>query len=208
MKKQIVFALTLAIAGSVALVQGQNAINGGGTAAKMAPGGIGSTVADFNLKDANGKSQTLSSVKGTKGTVLVWVSVQCPMVKAYNERIVQLAADFQAQGINVVGINSNNTETNDPDQIKAHASSVHYSFPVLIDKGNKIANALGAERTPETILLDANNVIVYRGRIDNSASPATVKTSELRDAIGDVLAGRPVAKPETTAVGCTIKKAA
>src|SRR5436190_20976043 len=100
MKKQIVFALILAIAGSMALVQGQIAINGSGAAAKMAPGGIGSTVADFNLKDANGKSQTLASVKGTKGTVLVWVSVQCPMVKAYNERIVQLAADFQSQGIN------------------------------------------------------------------------------------------------------------
>ncbi|MEO7507717.1 MAG: thioredoxin family protein [Pyrinomonadaceae bacterium] len=206
MKKQIVFALILAIGGSVALVQGQNAINGGGAAAKMAPGGIGSTVADFKLKDANGKSQTLSSVKGSKGTVLIWVSAQCPMVRAYNERIVQLAADFQSQGINVVGINSNSTES--ADEIKAHASAVHYSFPVLIDKGNKIADMLGAERTPETILLDANNVIVYRGRIDNSASPAMVKTSELRDAVGDVLAGRAVAKPETTAVGCTIKKAA
>ena len=206
MRKHFVFALILVVAGFGAAVSAQTAaFNGGGSSIKGAPGSIGSTVTDFRLPDPSGKSHSLADLKGKNGTVIVFVSAQCPMVKAYNERIIALADDFKAQGINVVGINSNSTETT--DQIKAHASAVHYNFTVLIDKGNKIADSLNASRTPETFLLDGTNRIVYHGRIDNSASPATATTSELRDAIADVVAGRPVAKSETTAVGCTIKKA-
>jgi peroxiredoxin len=163
-------------------------------------------VADFKLSDAKGKSHTLAELKGAKGTVIVFMSTVCPMVKAYNDRIIALATDFQAQGVNVIGINANFNET--AEMMRAHGSEIHYNFTILKDKDNKIADALGAERTPETILLDANNRVIYRGRIDSAAAPERVEHSELRDAIGDLLAGRPVAKPETTAVGCSIKRPA
>src|SRR5688572_1886516 len=68
---------------------------------------IGSTVENFKLNDVNGKEQSLESLKGKNGTVLIFVSAQCPVVKGYNERINQIAADYQSKGISFIGINPN-----------------------------------------------------------------------------------------------------
>ena len=151
----------------------------------------------------NGEAKSLADLKGKNGTVLVFISARCPVVKAYNERMEQLAKDYRAKGINFIGINANSTEP--LDEVKSHASA-HYTFPVLIDKGNKIADRLGAEHTPEVFFLDASNKLVYHGRIDNNRDRAMVSKSELKDALDAVLAGKPVAVTETAAVGCTIKK--
>ena len=91
--------------------------------------------------------------------------------------------------------------------VKAHAAQNNLNFPVLKDPANKIADRLGATVTPEAYFLDANNKLVYRGRIDNAKEAAQVNSSELRDAIEATLAGKPVAKTTATAFGCTIKRA-
>jgi len=166
--------------------------------------GIGQPVADFKLPDADGKERSLASLKGENGTVLIFVSTQCPMVKAYAERIEKLAQDYRAKGVNVVGINSNVAETS--DGIKAQIKNESFSFVILKDKGSKIADMLGAERTPEVYFLDASNKLVYHGRIDNHRDLAQVQTSDLRNAIDETLAGKPVTKAEAAAFGCTIKR--
>ena len=207
MRKHLLFALaftvaSLLLAGTLASAQ-TSSMNGAGAGPAATARSIGATVPDFTMTDVNGASKTLSDVKGAKGTVLIFISARCPVVKAYNERMEQLAKDYKARGINFVGINAN---SNEPlDEVKAHASA-HYSFPVLIDKGNKIADQLGAEHTPEVFLLDANNKLVYHGRIDNNRDQGMVSKSELKDALEAVLAGKAVAVTETAAVGCTIKK--
>src|SRR5918997_702400 len=131
-----------------------------------APPAIGSTIEDFTLPDVDNKERSLSSLKGAKGTVLIFISVQCPVSNAYNERMEKLARDYKAQGINVVGINSNATEP--ADAVKQHASEKGFTFTVLKDAGNRIADRLGARVTPEAYFLDAGNKLVYRGRIDNA----------------------------------------
>ena len=166
---------------------------------------IGSKVEDFKLPDAEGRARTLASLAGAKGTVLIFVSTQCPVSNAYNERMEKLAQEMKARGIGVVGINSNVAETR--EAIKAHAAEKGLSFAILKDEGNRIADRLGAGVTPEAFLLDSNNCLVYRGRIDNSRSGDAVTSSELREAIEAVLAGRPVAKSEVRAFGCSIKRA-
>ena len=165
---------------------------------------IGQPVSNFTLPDVNGKDQTLESVKGKNGTVLIFISAQCPMVKAYAERIEKLAQDYKARGVNVVGINSNATES--IDYIKEQIADEKFSFVVLKDKGNKIADILGAERTPEAYFLDASNKLVYHGRIDNHRDVTRVQANDLRDAIEATLAGKPVVKTEAAAFGCTIKR--
>ncbi|HKR02504.1 MAG TPA: thioredoxin family protein [Pyrinomonadaceae bacterium] len=165
---------------------------------------IGQPVADFKLPDVDGQEHSLSSVKGRNGTVIIFISAQCPMVAAYAERIEKLAQDYRARGVNVVGINSNATET--VDDIKHHISSNNFSFAVLRDKGSKIADMLGAERTPEVYFLDAANKLVYHGRIDNHKNVEMVQSNDLRDAIDATLAGKPVVKTEAAAFGCTIKR--
>ena len=166
---------------------------------------IGATVEDFTLPDADGKEQSLNSLKGKNGSVLIFVATKCPVSNAYNERMEKLAQDFKARGINVIGINANAAET--AAAVKAHAAENHLSFSVLKDPANKIADRLGATVTPEAYLLDANNKLVYRGRIDNAKDATQVNSSELRDAIEATLAGKPVAKTTATAFGCSIKRA-
>src|SRR5918994_6619900 len=120
-----------------------------------APPAIGSTIEDFTLPDADNKERSLKSLAGKNGTVLLFVSVQCPVSNAYNERMEKLAQDYKAKGIAVIGINSNVAE--DAAAVKAHAADNKLSFPILKDPGNKIADKLGATVTPEAYLLDAGN---------------------------------------------------
>lgn len=165
---------------------------------------IGQAVANFKLPDVEGRDQTLESIRGKNGTVLIFISAQCPMVKAYAERIEKLAQDYRARGVNVVGINSNVTE--DIDYIKQQIAAERFSFVILKDKNNKIADMLGAEKTPEVYFLDAANTLVYHGRIDNHKNITLVQSNDLRDAIEATLAGKPVVKTEAAAFGCSIKR--
>jgi len=169
-----------------------------------APPAIGATIEDFMLPDVDGTSRSLASLKGKNGSVIIFIAVQCPVSNAYNERMEQLAQDFKAKGINVIGINANSTD--DAAAVKAHAVEHKLSFVILKDPGNKIADRFGAKVTPEAYLLDASNKLLYHGRIDNSKDPAGVNSSELRDAMNLVLAGKPVEKTSASSFGCSIKR--
>ncbi|MCA1592414.1 MAG: thioredoxin family protein [Acidobacteria bacterium] len=166
---------------------------------------VGATVNDFKLPDAEGKERTLASLKGQKGTVLIFISTRCPVSNAYNERMEKLARDYSARGMSVVGINANVTET--AQDIKQHAAEKGLTFTILRDGGNKIADRLGAQVTPEAFLLNPDGKLVYRGRIDNSRSGDSITSSDLREAIDLTLAGQPVVKTEARAFGCSIKRA-
>jgi peroxiredoxin len=170
-----------------------------------APPAIGATIEDFSLPDTGGVDRALKAVKGKNGTVLLFISVQCPVSNGYNDRMEKLAQDYKAKGINVIGINSNVTE--DAESVKNHASEKHLTFVILKDGGNKIADKLGATRTPEAYLLDANNKLVYHGRIDNSQNPAQIESNDLRNALDSLVAGKPIEKTEAKAFGCNIKRA-
>ena len=170
------------------------------------PPAIGATITDFSLPDTDGTSHSLASLKGKNGTVLIFIAVQCPVSNAYNERMEKLAQDFKARGVNVIGINANTTEP--AADVKKHAMEHNLTFPILKDEGSKLADTLGATRTPEAYFLDANNKLLYHGRIDNSRDITQVNSSELRDAIDAALAGKPVAKTSANAFGCSIKRPA
>jgi len=170
-----------------------------------APPAIGATIEDFTLPDADNKERSLKSLAGKNGTVLLFIAVQCPVSNAYNERMEKLAQDYRARGINVIGINSNVKE--DAAAVKAHAAEHNLTFTILKDPGNKIADKLGASVTPEAYFLDANNKLLYHGRIDNARNPEQIETSDLRNALDAALAGKAIEKTEAKAFGCTIKRA-
>ena len=168
------------------------------------PPAIGSTIEEFSLPDVNGTERSLKSLAGKNGTVLLFIAVQCPVSNAYNERMEKLAEDYKAKGIAIVGINSNVAE--DAAAVKAHAAEHKFSFPILKDSGNKIADKLGASVTPEAYFIDVNNKLLYHGRIDNSRNAAQIETSDLRNALDAALGGKPIEKTEAKAFGCTIKR--
>ena len=170
-----------------------------------APPAIGATVDEFTLPDVNGQEHSLKSLKGKNGTVLIFIAVQCPVSNAYNDRMEKLAEDYKDKGIAVIGINANSSE--DAATVKTHAAEKHLTFTILKDAGNKVADKLGAARTPEAYFLDANNKLLYHGRIDNSQNPDAIESNDLRNALDSSLAGKPVEKPEAKAFGCSIKRA-
>jgi peroxiredoxin len=215
MKKIYAFAFAVALSfiltTGTALAQGGSGMGtgsgngqGSGIGVGRSTAETGQPVADFTLSDVNGKSHSLASLKGEKGTVLIFISTQCPVSNGYNERMEKLAQDYKARGVNVVGINANAPES--VDDIKSHAAKNNLTFMILKDAGNKVADQLGATNTPEAFFLDAANKLVYRGRIDNSRNTQAVSSNDLRDAIDATLAGKPVANSFVRAFGCSIKR--
>lgn len=164
---------------------------------------VGSAVENFSLPDTNGTMQSLNDLKGKNGAVVVFLSAQCPVVKAYNERINQLAAEYQSKGINFIGINSNSTES--LEWVKSNAAE-NYKFPVLIDKGNVLADKLGASVTPEAYYFDAKNILLYHGAIDNDKSGKAITDNYLRTAFDSALSGKAIEKTRANAFGCSIKR--
>lgn len=165
---------------------------------------VGTTLENFSLPDVDGKTQSLEDLKGKNGTVIIFLSAQCPVVKGYNTRISKIAEDYQAKGINFVGINSNATES--LDWVKSNAAE-NYKFPVLIDKGNVLADKLGANVTPEVFYVDAKNVLLYHGAIDNDRSGNKITENYLQTAFDDSLAGKKIERTNVNAFGCSIKRA-
>ena len=165
---------------------------------------IGSTVESFTLPDINGSNQTLKDLSGKNGAVVVFLSAQGPVVRGYVSRINQLAADYQARGINFIGINSNATE--DLNWVKSNATEYGYKFPVLIDKGSVLADKLGATVTPEVYYVDSNGKLLYHGAIDNDRSGKNVTETFLKAAFEASLNGKRIERTSANAFGCTIKR--
>ena len=197
--------LPAAIFSLLACILMASGCGGDGAADEIGDLAVGTKLESFTLPDLSGSQQSLDKLKGENGAVLVWVSAQCPVVKSYNERINEAAAELKAKGINLIGINSNSTE--DLDWITSHAKEVGYDFPILIDKGNVLADKLGASVTPEFFYFDKENVLLYHGALDNDRSGKNVTINYLRDAFDAALSKQPVKTAKTNAFGCSIKRA-
>lgn len=165
---------------------------------------IGKPAPSFALKDVDGKEYRLSDFLSKKFTVIMFIATQCPISNDYNERMAALYDEYASKDIAFVGINSNKQE--DIEEIKDHAAKNGFKFPVLKDWNNVVADAYGAQVTPEVFVLDGKATVLYHGRIDDSRNPSKIKTHDLREALDALLAGKAVPRPETKAFGCTIKR--
>ena len=172
--------------------------------AAAAPIAIGDKLAPFTLKDAAGKDLNLASLAGKKAVVLAFIATQCPVSNAYNERMAAFAKEYEAKGVAFVGINANKQESS--AEIVEHAKTHGFSFPILKDDGNKKADDLGAQVTPETYVFDASWTLRYHGRIDDDKSGKAIASQDLRNAVDALLAAKDVPVKEAKAFGCTIKR--
>jgi peroxiredoxin len=176
-----------------------------GVARNEKPLAIGAKIENFTLSDVGGKQNSFNELKGKNGAIVIFLSAQCPVVKSYADRINQLAKDYRSKGINIIGMNSNATES--LDYVKSNMEERRYAFPMLIDKGNVIADKFGATVTPEVYYFNSDGALVYRGAIDNDRSGENVTAKPLQDALEATLAGKAVEKTEAKAFGCSIKRA-
>jgi len=164
---------------------------------------VGSQVVNFSLKELNGSHVQFSDLKGNV-TLVMFISVQCPVSNSYNERMNALYQDYAAKGVKFIAINANRTEP--ASDVMEHARAHNFQFPVYKDENNVVADRFGATVTPETYVIDSIGTIRYHGSIDDSKDPAHVSTQRLRLALDAVLAGNTPPQTETKAFGCTIKR--
>jgi len=171
---------------------------------------IGTKVADFKLEDYRGKEHALADYIDSKVIVLAVLGVECPLCKLYGPRLQELSKQYADKGVTFLGVDANRQDS--LAEIAAYARQHGIEFPLLKDMNNKVADAVGALRTPEVVVLDADRKVQYRGRIDDQFgfqsgtgySRPKVSEHNLTKAVDELLAGKAVSQPSVEAVGCLI----
>ncbi len=169
----------------------------------------GTSAPDFKLPGSDGKTHDYASVKGVNGTLIFFTCNHCPYVVGSEDRMRDLFAEIAPKGVSMVAIHSNETKDHPEDafpEVRKRMKEKGFGWLSLDDSEQFIARTYGATRTPHYFLFDKDGVLAYTGRMDNSPRDVTkAETNELRDAIDDMLAGRPVRVPQTDAIGCNVK---
>jgi peroxiredoxin len=169
----------------------------------------GDKAISFDLVGVDDRHHALSDYAGKQALVVMFSCNHCPYVRAWEDRMVQIQADYADRGVQLVAINANDAVTHPDDSfpaMKQRAKEKAFNFPYLHDETQEIARAYGAQRTPDVFVFDRSGILCYHGAIDdNYEDPAAVQQHYLRDALDAVLAGKAPRTAETAPVGCTIK---
>ena len=169
---------------------------------------IGDKAINFSLLGVDDKVHSLNEYPG-KYVAVIFSCNHCPYVRAWEDRMVKIQADYEKRGLQLLAINANDDAKYPEDsflKMKQRASEKKFNFPYLRDRDQVTAKSYGAQRTPEVFLFDTNRVLRYHGAIDdNYDDPNAVRAHYLRDSLDLLLQAREIATPETAPVGCTIK---
>ncbi|MFG3818761.1 MULTISPECIES: thioredoxin family protein [Limnothrix] len=171
---------------------------------------IGKYAPDFEIPGADGKVHHFATYLGQyKAAVVIFMCNHCPYVGMYLDRLKALQAEFEPQGVTLIGINANDANQfpeDSFDAMKVFARERGLNFPYLWDPTQDVADCFGAKKTPQAFLVDANSVMRYIGAVDDSPQdPSVVTQAYLRDAITSFLDEQPIAIAFTEAIGCSVK---
>lgn len=161
------------------------------------------SIYDLSLKEVNTSEMVLlKDYQSSKGIAIIFMSVKCPYAKYYEARLREIISEYQTKGMVFVIVNSNSSES--IDMMKRQAESLGAAY--LIDSSKKLANLLGAKKSPEVYVVEADGEVYYSGAIDDNPQVASdVKASYLKEAIGGLLEGETSANSTNRPVGCMIK---
>lgn len=167
------------------------------------------TLPPFDLPNIDGKTVSSRDYSG-KPLLVMFISNHCPYVKHLQAGIVEFAKDYQAKGLNIVAISSNDVvayPADGPELMKAEAKTAGFTFPYLYDETQDVAKAFNAACTPDFFLFDADHQLEYRGQFDASrpGNDVAVTGSDLRAAADAVLANKAVTVDQRPSIGCNIK---
>lgn len=172
---------------------------------------LGNPANHFNLADVvSGRQVSLADLSGTPGLLVMFICAHCPFVKLINEELAAIGRDFEARGLKVVAICSNDATTHPddaPQKLKAQATEFGFTFPYLYDETQAVAKLYRAACTPDFFLYDGERRLAYRGQLDDARpkNGKAVTGRDLRAAIEAVLAGRAPSADQTPSIGCNIK---
>ena len=171
---------------------------------------LGTKAPAFALPNVDGRTVALADFATAPALLVVFMCNHCPYVKHVAAGLAQLARDYQAKGVAVVGINSNDVAAHPDDapaEMVREAKHRGYIFAYLFDEDQRVAKAYKAACTPDFYLFDKNQKLVYRGQMDASRPDSSIPVTgnDLRTALDAVLAGKPVAPEQKPSIGCNIK---
>ena len=173
---------------------------------------IGDIIEDFSLKNIDGNMVSLSDYKNAKGFIITFTCNTCPYAVKYEDRIIALDKKYSEKGFPVIAIMPNNPKVKPGDSFEAmqkRAKTKGFTFPYLMDEGQKVYPKFGATKTPHMYVVQKTKKgmqVKYIGAIDDNYQDASaVKQKYVEDAVDALLEGREVKEKMTRAIGCSIK---
>jgi peroxiredoxin len=179
---------------------------------------LGAPAPDFSLPGVDGRNHALKDFAAAKALFVVFTCTHCPTAQYYEERIQQLASNYQAKGVAVIAISPNDPQSvrldelgwsdlgDSFDEMKLRAKARQFTFPYLYDGDTEtVSRAYGPVATPHAFVFDAARKLRYVGAIDDSERPQHVKKHYVRDALDALLAGQEPTVTQTKVVGCSVK---
>lgn len=172
---------------------------------------LGTKAPDFSLPDVvSGKTVSLKDFAGKKGLLVMFICRHCPYVKHIESELAKIGRDYKDKDLGIVAISSNDADAypaDAPESLAEWAKAMGFTFALCYDQSQKVAHSYTAACTPDLFVFDGEQKLVYRGQLDDSR-PSTgvpVTGTDLRAALDNLLAGKPVADEQKPSVGCNIK---
>jgi peroxiredoxin len=177
---------------------------------------LGHPAPDFSLPAANpdvdnhgGDQRSLSDYEAAEALVVVFMCNHCPYVKHIEDALLDVAREYQAKGVQFVGICSNDPERypdDSFDRMAERAQAKDYPFPYLQDETQEVATAYEAACTPDIYVFDDDRTLAYRGRFDETRPDGDeAHGGDLRQALDELLASGEVTMEQAPSMGCNIK---
>ena len=171
---------------------------------------LGTKAPAFSLPNVDGRTVSLDDFQGAPAYLVMFICNHCPYVKHVATELARLARDYQAKGVAVIAINSNDVSAHpadSPEQMVHEVESREYTFPYLFDETQAVAQAYKAACTPDFYIFDKAQKLAYRGQLDSSRpdSGIAVTGRDLRAALDAVVAGQAAPTDQKPSIGCNIK---
>jgi thioredoxin-related protein len=174
------------------------------------PIGSSMPLGDVKMKEIGNEDISLVDAKRKNGLLVMFTCNTCPYVVKNQDRTREISKYALKNNIGVILLNSNEAQRGNDDSFGAmgqYAKDQKYDWYYVVDKNHQIADAFGANKTPENFLFDKNLKLVYHGAIDDNPSDASnVARQHLKEAINEMIGGKDIAVKESKSVGCTIKR--
>jgi peroxiredoxin len=172
---------------------------------------VGKKAPNFTLTDTDGKTHSLQEyLAAGKTVVLHWYNPNCPFIirhfKTY-PTFTTLYTDYNKKNVVVLAINSTGPKHPQYGGDAASKKTWGIQYPILLDPNGDVGKMYGAKTTPHTFVISSDGVVRYSGAIDNDPQDKLAEKDKLnyaRQALDEILAGKPVSVPETRPYGCGV----
>lgn len=172
---------------------------------------VGDVVEDFTLKNVDGNMLSMADYPDAKGYVIVFTCNHCPYSIAYEDRLIEIDKKYKPLGYPIIAINPNDPEVNEDDSYEkmiTRAEEKGFTFPYLMDEGQKVYPKYGATKTPHVYVVnktEKGNQVAYIGAIDDSKDAESVTEPYLTNALDALIKGEAPDPSFTKAFGCSVK---